>query len=126
MSKYEPLARHLAGRADAEWVASFAEVERVLGAPLPKAARNGGRWWANRDWAGWEAGDVDVGAERVVFRRPAGESDAPALADEAQSFADRLPATTGRSQMPAGVIAAGLAVVAGLGVLTVRALTRRR
>jgi len=78
MSKYQPLSEHFARHGGDEWQASFGELEAVLGGPLPKAARTSRSWWANdaakshsRAWAahGWEVGDVDHAAERVVFRR---------------------------------------------------------
>ncbi len=62
------------------WRASFTEIERVLGFPLPKSARRHPAWWANekngrhthaRAWigAGWKTEDVDIAAESVTFRR---------------------------------------------------------
>jgi hypothetical protein len=84
MNKYQPLAERLAGRSENEWLATFSELEAVLGFPLPKAARTTRGWWGNdparshaRAWAaqGWQVGDVDHTAERVLFRRglaPAG------------------------------------------------------
>lgn len=80
MSKYQPLSEHLSASPGDEWLTSFAELERVLGFSLPKAARSGRSWWSNdpekphsRAWAahGWEVGDVDHAAERVVFRKAA-------------------------------------------------------
>jgi hypothetical protein len=80
MSKYNPLADRLAAHTGDEWGASFSELEAVLGFPLPKAAQSGRAWWTNdpdkshsRAWAaqGWEVGDVDHSARRVVFRRGA-------------------------------------------------------
>jgi len=67
--KYDPLRRHLAGLPPevAEVTLTFAEIEAVLGAPLPASARLGS-FWANapslwggtsqaRAWraAGWRA-----------------------------------------------------------------------
>jgi hypothetical protein len=82
MGKYEPLSAHLDGERSAEWAASFAEVERVLGFPLPASARRHREWWSNqagaghsqaRGWqdAGWQVWKVDLGGEKVVFRRRA-------------------------------------------------------
>ncbi len=80
MSKYEPLAEALRRQRDDMWVASFAEVERVLGFPLPASARNYREWWANqrsgghsqtRGWqdAGWRVWKVDLSGKQVTFRR---------------------------------------------------------
>jgi hypothetical protein len=58
---------------------SFAEVEEVLGLPLPPGARSSRAWWGNsrsghpqsRAWllAGWRVVHVDVTAEVVKFQR---------------------------------------------------------
>lgn len=80
MSKYEPLAEHLNKERDDKWIASFAEVEAVLGFPLPASARRYREWWANqrggghsqtKGWqdAGWQVWQVDLEEERVTFRR---------------------------------------------------------
>ncbi len=78
--KYRKLYEHLASIEGSEWRASFGEIERIIGAPLPESARNR-YWWANVGkvsrrvqsdaWrcAGWEVADVNMGAETVVFRR---------------------------------------------------------
>jgi hypothetical protein len=153
MSKYQPLSRRLSGQPGDEWPASFSELERVLGFALPKAARTSRAWWGedrshSRAWTahGWAAGDVDLVAERVTFRRsaaspativqaaglrpladpePTGESadDPTGLALPARSDPEGM---AGATRMPAGLIAAGLALVAGAGALAVRALVRRR
>lgn len=79
MSKYERLQRHLEQVRGDAWHATFAEVERVLGFPLPSSARSYPAWWANsRDsmpqhhaWldAGWRTSDLNLGAQHVLFRR---------------------------------------------------------
>ena len=98
MGKYEPLTHYLETRPDEIWDARFAEVERVLGFPLPASAREYPAWWANqepghsqtRGWrdAGWETGRVDLAGKRLRFVRSrsrtrhvdAPQSD-PAIAD---------------------------------------------
>lgn len=98
MGKYEPLTHYLENRPDQIWDAGFAEVERVLGFPLPASAHEYPAWWANqepghsqtRGWrdAGWETGRVDLAGKRLRFvrsRKPASLGEAPqqdpALAD---------------------------------------------
>ena len=58
--------------------ASFAEIERVLGFPLPPSARARPAWWANdgesdqsQAWigAGWQVDGADVESERVALSR---------------------------------------------------------
>jgi hypothetical protein len=77
---YSPLGDHLR-RLDVDEVAlAFAEVERILGRPLPRSARRHRAWWANersgthshaRAWleAGWRVDAVNLAAEWVRFRR---------------------------------------------------------
>lgn len=76
MSKYQGLSDHLAGQKGNEWRGSFDEVEKLLGAPLPKTARSSLAWWANdpakaqsKAWtgAGWQVMDVDTKAGTVTF-----------------------------------------------------------
>jgi len=150
MSKYNPLSDRLAAHTGDEWGASFSELEAVLGFPLPKAAQTGRAWWANdpdkshsRAWAaqGWEVGDVDHSARRVVFRRGAVSPTAlmraasleplpktePAPASEVQPPALRKASEAASSKMHrnralgGGALAvAGLAMVLGLGVILLR------
>ena len=78
MAKYEPLQRYLDGLDDNVWRATFADVERALGFHLPASARSFSAWWANDQthvhasaWLGigWRSSEVDLGGERLVFRR---------------------------------------------------------
>lgn len=79
MSKYLALARHLAARRDSRVPMTFAEIERILGTPLPPSARRHPAWWANsggshiqsRGWmeAGFQSEQVDLAAERLTFVR---------------------------------------------------------
>jgi hypothetical protein len=152
MSKYQPLAKRLAGHRGDEWRASFAEIEEVLGFPLPKAARNRA-WWANtgdkphsRAWmaGGWRA-DMDQAAGAVTFRRPVSEAalqgaiaPAPAgsplepVSEQIRPLAITVAAEEAsiRSRLKGwgvtAAIAAGAAVVAGVGALVLRARMRRR
>jgi len=152
MSKYNPLSDRLAGHPANEWQASFAEIEEVLGFPLPKSARTGKSWWAGMDkpharaWTahGFEA-DVDHARSLVTFRRsevspaavetvlpPIGE-----IAPERVEAPSRPPVTAeapatasddARRQRTLGVaalVAGGVAVAAGLGALLMKGLRRR-
>ena len=79
MAKYDPLNDRLRETRGNEVRLSFGEIERLLGAQLPKGAREKRTWWANDEsghaaaWtaAGFEA-DVDLEGQTVVWRR-AGE-----------------------------------------------------
>jgi hypothetical protein len=140
MSKYNPLSARLAGHAGAEWRATFAELEEVLGFPLPKGARTGTNWWRNnaaaphaRAWsgAGWEAGDVDHVAGLVTFRRiaaprptGAGEFQPPTPAgDDTPAILKRLEATP---KWNLALVAGGLTIAAGLSLFAIRGWMRRR
>ena len=83
MSQYDPLYEYLtnmtASRTDI--TLRFADVEQILGMALPDSAYTRRPWWGNatgasdltqaRAWmaAGWRVDSVDLGAERVHFRR---------------------------------------------------------
>jgi hypothetical protein len=79
--KYYPLQRYLEAMADAEVTLSFAELEVIIGGPLPQTALLRS-WWANRRtqpqgraWltAGWQTSTVQTRQRRVTFvRRVAG------------------------------------------------------
>jgi hypothetical protein len=79
MSKYDPLKRHLSSLMAPEWKASFRDVERVLGFPLPPSSRRHRAVWSNnpqnhamtRAWleAGWRTEQVDLEAAKVTFRK---------------------------------------------------------
>jgi hypothetical protein len=138
MSKYDPLSARLAGHAGPEWRASFAELEEVLGFPLPKTARTGKTWWKTdaaaahaRAWteAGWEVTDVDQAKGLVTFRKTA----APVPART------RPPATVTTTDEPAilkrleatpkwnlALVAGGLTIAAGLSMFAIRGWMRRR
>ena len=154
MSKYQPLSERLAAHPDPEWRTSFSELEAVLGFPLPKAARTGRAWWANdpekshsRAWAvqGWEVGDVDHAAERVVFRKGAAsaatlveaaglqplkqaapiepprrrrpEELAALAAERPEEGEDAAPRPEGASRSPARALGTTALVTAGLAVV---------
>lgn len=80
MGKYEPLSTHLGATRLNEWSTTFAEVEQILGFPLPSSARKHREWWSNqagaghsqaRGWqdAGWQVWKVDLEGEKAIFRR---------------------------------------------------------
>src|SRR5688572_30151909 len=125
MTKYRPLYDRLSAHPEDEWRASFAELEEVLGFPLPKSARGGPSWWANdaergasRAWsdAGWLVVVVDCGDECVTFRRNMAAADIEATSGlEPQAEAPlTASAPDGSSRRPgrrlsAPAVAAGVA-----------------
>jgi hypothetical protein len=78
MSKYEPLRRFLERQAADRVAMTFAEIEQLIGAALPRSKRYPA-WWSNnpsnnpmtRIWleAGFVTEQVEIGAERLTFRR---------------------------------------------------------
>lgn len=79
MSKYEPLGRYLVRSRKSELALKFAEIEKVLGFPLPKSARRYAAWWSNNEgshvqaqaWlaAGYHTEQVDLAGGKLVFAR---------------------------------------------------------
>ncbi len=80
MGKYDPLRDYLKRQRADEFELTFVEIERRLGAMLPKSAARP-EWWANVAASdtthvqreAWRAAGFDAfllrGAERVRFRR---------------------------------------------------------
>jgi hypothetical protein len=80
MSKYQNLSTYLNGLKSERWVASFADIERILGFELPKSARSYPAWWSNQagdghsqsgSWqsVGWRTSEIDLANERLTFVR---------------------------------------------------------
>lgn len=79
MSKYEPLRKFLAALDGNLWHSSFADIEKVLGFPLPDSARKHSSWWSNSEqgssgsaaWrmAGWRTETVSLRDGEVTFFR---------------------------------------------------------
>ena len=73
--KYSRLTEHLSEKPDCRWVATFEEIERVLGFPLPESARSYQAWWSNQmrsqslSWqsAGWKTTALDLDNGCVTF-----------------------------------------------------------
>lgn len=79
MSKYEPLKNYLRKQSTAHVRMTFAEIERLIGAPLPPSARKHRAWWSNNPsnsviteaWlnAGFNTEQVDMAQGKLVFHR---------------------------------------------------------
>jgi hypothetical protein len=86
MSKYNAISLHLTSLDAKIWEATFDDIEKVLGFPLPDSARQHQAWWSNQrraqslawESAGWKTTGVDLDQERVTFvyvaDRKAGET----------------------------------------------------
>jgi hypothetical protein len=96
MSKYESLTKHLARVNVPELTMSFAQVEEILGAPLPASARTHRPWWANsgrghvqsKGWldAGYQSERVDLEGETLMFKKVQ-DKPTPQPGSEAQNSA---------------------------------------
>ena len=99
MSKYFRLKDFL-GDSDQDTVPmTFAEIEKVLGFPLP-ASKQYPAWWSNnpsnnpmtREWldAGFETESVNIGSEKLVFRRIRKSPDSSAAQRGGKGTSDTL------------------------------------
>ncbi len=111
MGKYEPLTRFLEARNTAEVPMSFKEIEKVLGATLPPSKQYPA-WWSNnpsnnvmtKAWleAGFQTERVDIGSERLVFRRV--RQQPPVQAQVRQNLLERIRERLGGTvTIPPGV-----------------------
>jgi len=81
MAKYEKFGPFLARQRAPKIKMAFAEIERVLGSPLPASAYKHRPWWSNnpsnnaltKAWleAGYETTQVDMEHRHLVFQRVA-------------------------------------------------------
>jgi hypothetical protein len=82
-TKYSPLTRYLARRANYTDVAnlSFQQIEGIIGDSLPLQAYKAAEWWKNnhtnaqgKAWldVGWQVEDVNIEEKTVAFRRKKG------------------------------------------------------
>ena len=136
MSKYKPLSERLSQHAADRWSASFAELEEVLGFPLPKSAREQNAWWRGGEkphhsaWTepGWRVLDLDREAETVVFGRDqdaTAASAASAAGLPAPNAPEAKPTQAAKRVMPAAVVGGAAALLAG-GVAVLAGFLARR
>lgn len=104
MSKYQPLTDHLR-RAGAETVPmAFEDIERVIGAKLPRSASHRA-WWSNNPsnnvmtaaWlaAGYESSQVVMKDRTLVFRRVEAAGTRETAASRPAADPSAKPATSG-------------------------------
>ena len=87
MGKYDPLKSFLEAQSGDRVPMTFAEIERLVGATLPKSKQYAA-WWSNNPsnntmtqiWldAGFATEQVDLAGETLVFRRLKGRAGPPA------------------------------------------------
>lgn len=130
MAKYDNLEEHLGGLDRArEHRLSFADLEQILGCPLPPSARTYQAWWANQrgaghsqahSWmgAGWHSVDLDLKAKQVSFK--------PVSLPREPKLREALPA----APRPLTIDQAKAGIALGLGIspdkidITIRARVR--
>jgi hypothetical protein len=78
MTVYTPMREFLSAQPIERVRLGFREVERIIGRPLPKSARDYQAWWANdpthsqaKAWldAGWRTENLNLGRRTVEFVR---------------------------------------------------------
>jgi hypothetical protein len=94
MGKYSPLGDFLRKQRSTHVSITFAEIERIVGAKLPKSQRYPA-WWSNNPWnnvmtqvwldAGFETEQVDVEGRKLVFRKTAKAKDSAHAAQDKPS-----------------------------------------
>ena len=114
-SKYAPLESHLRDSGRDRVPMTFREIERVIGAPLPKSALRHRALWSNNpaNWvmtnawlaAGYATEQVDMQNCKLVFRKtvqvPRTAGKAP-VAERRKSFADVFGALKGTVKIAPG------------------------
>ena len=125
MGKYEPLAEFLKAQDADSVTTSFQRVEKELGFPLPKSAREYRAWWSNQKgpghsqkegWqaVGWETREVDLAREIVRFERIAKRETSSTVAiEELLSRAAKLSGIEDRDELLASAIEAFIQRTAG-------------
>lgn len=108
LSKYDSLGDYLRAQGRDHVPMTFAEIERIIGAPLPKSQKHQA-WWSNSTsnnvmtqvWldAGYRTEQVDTANRRLVFRRvtPPDATPQPGMKESPQMFRHASqPASAGR------------------------------
>jgi hypothetical protein len=111
LSKYTPLREYLSGRSEAEAPMSFADIESVVGFPLPPAARRYRAWWSNNPtnsvitnaWlgAGFRSAQVDMANQTLRFVRV---SPAPQAAARVRASSSGRPVVEALRRSLAGTV----------------------
>lgn len=84
-NKYDPVADYLSRQSKSPQTMRFAEIESLIGTPLPASSRKHKAWWSNDrspngrhvqakyGWlaASWEVESLDLTREAVTFRKRA-------------------------------------------------------
>lgn len=79
MGKYDPLGSFLRKGGHSLMPMTFAQIEQIIAAELPKSAYEHRAWWSNNPFnntmtdvwleAGYQTENVDMAGRKLVFRR---------------------------------------------------------
>jgi hypothetical protein len=105
-SKYDPLRTHLEAQTISEIPMRFKDIEALIGEPLPPSAFKHRPWWSNNPsnsvityaWlrAGFETCQVDMGSQKLVFRRiRSAASASPSAPPAPKGHTDKAPPRSG-------------------------------
>lgn len=131
MSQYQPLADYLLALDASTWDASFADIEAILGRPLPNSAYQYNAWWANQSgghsqttgWrdAGWRTARLDLSRKRVSFEREEGGA---RLREQRRPFGAMPDSLFARAQAATGITNRKALIEAGLRALIAKSVAR--
>ena len=134
MSRYQPLANHLRTLKAPRWNASFADIEAVLGRPLPNSAYQYPAWWANQSgghsqtagWrdAGWKTADLDLARKRVTFVREDKGRASPMASEPRRPFLRGAESLWDQASEATGITDRNALIEAGLRALIARHAAR--
>ena len=124
MTKYAPLGDFLANQLKSELRLGFDEVERILGASLPRSAYEHQAWWANnpeghshcRSWhdVGWRTEGLNLSGRSVVFARASDGRKTPYLCHQLFGHLTRGARWLARSPCTTRPRSPGLALISGM------------
>ena len=113
MSKYEPLTHFLESSKQARVELTFRDIEKIIDADLPPSTYKHRALWSNNPqnhvmtqaWlsAGYESEEVDMQAQRVVFKRTKRVSAKTQAASGEELLAQLMGCMKGTVQIPDGI-----------------------
>ncbi len=124
MSKYDPLGDYLRSRPGRETPVTFAEIEKIIGTPLPPRAQFHPAWWSNNPsnntmtkvWldAGFRTERVDISGRRLVFVRTESPRRPPERSTAVPAASEKWPPRTGPDHPAYGALKGLIHVAPGV------------
>lgn len=134
MSRYQPLADHLRTLDTPRWNAGFADIEAILGRPLPRSAYQYPAWWANQSgghsqtagWrdAGWKTADLDLAGKRVIFLKENKDRTSPMVSEPLRPYCRGSQSLWDQARDATGITDRDALIEAGLRALIARHAAR--